>query len=74
VTDLSAVQDLLASWWFDYDQGNFEAWPRYFTADAHFTCRSDSGDTDYEEFIRADLTGRPQQRGGLRPSIARCLS
>jgi hypothetical protein len=42
MTDVSAVQNLLAGWWFDYDQGNFEAWPAYFTADAHFTCRSDS--------------------------------
>jgi hypothetical protein len=46
--DLAAVQNLIASWWFDYDQGNFELWPRYFTADAHFTCQSDSGATDYE--------------------------
>jgi hypothetical protein len=58
--DLAAVQNLIASWWFDYDQGNFEVWPRYFTPDAHFTCQSDSGATDYEEFIRADLQGRDE--------------
>jgi hypothetical protein len=58
--DLAAVQNLIASWWFDYDQGNFPVWPRYFTVDAHFTCQSDSGATDYEEFIRADLNGRDQ--------------
>src|SRR5262249_8443638 len=28
------------------------------TADAHFSCRTDSGATDYEEFVRADHTGR----------------
>ncbi len=63
MTDLSAVQNLLASWWFESDQGNFEAWPRYLTADAHFTCRSDSGVTDYEEPMRADLTGREKELG-----------
>jgi hypothetical protein len=56
--DLAAVQNLLAGWWFDYDQGNFAAWPGYFTAGAHFACRSDSGQAPYEDFIRADVTGR----------------
>lgn len=55
---LSTVQNLIASWWFDYDQGNFDAWYDYFTIDAHFSCRSDSGQTEFEEFIRADVTGR----------------
>lgn len=58
--DLSAVQNLVASWWYDYDQGDFGAWPRYFTADAHFSCRSDSGQTAFEEFIRADVIGADQ--------------
>jgi hypothetical protein len=60
VIDLAAVQNLVASWWFEYDQGNFDVWPQYFTADAHFTCRSDSGQTDFEEFVRADVSGRDE--------------
>jgi len=60
MVDPADVRDLLTSWWFDYDQGHFAAWPRYFTADAHFSCRSDSGRTDYEEFIRADVSGRTE--------------
>jgi len=55
--DGSVVQNLLSSWWFDYDEGNFAAWPEYFTADAHFSCRTDTGTTDYEEFVRADVHG-----------------
>ena len=55
---LAAVQNLLASWWFDYDEGAFSAWPRYFTADTHFSCRSDSGATAFEEFVTADVHGR----------------
>jgi hypothetical protein len=56
--DCSAVQNLVMGWWFDYDQGNFDAWPGYFTADAHFSCRTDTGKTDYEEFVNADINGR----------------
>lgn len=58
--DLPAVQNVIAGWWFAYDQGDFASWPGYFTADAHFSCRSDSGATDFEEFIRADVTGRDE--------------
>jgi hypothetical protein len=58
VPDIAAVQNLIASWWFEYDQGNFDAWPRHFTSDAHFTCRSDSGETEFEEFVSADVSGR----------------
>lgn len=58
--ELPAVQNLVASWWYDYDQANFEEWPRYFTEDAHFSCRSDSGQTAFEEFIRADVHGRTE--------------
>lgn len=58
--DLGAVQQLVASWWFDYDQGRFDAFPGYFTADARFTCRSDSGQTAFEEFVTADVRGRDE--------------
>jgi hypothetical protein len=60
MVELPEVQNLLASWWFEYDQGNFEVWPDFFTSDAHFSCRSDSGQTQFEEFIRADVTGRDE--------------
>ena len=55
---LPEVQNLLAGWWFDYDQGNFDVWPRYFTHDAHFACRTDSQSTSFEEFVTVDLNGR----------------
>jgi hypothetical protein len=28
------------------------------TDDVHFSCRTDTGTTDYEEFVRADYSGR----------------
>lgn len=55
---LNDVQNLIASWWFDYDQGTFDTWAGYFTDDAHFLCRSDLGNTQFEEFFRADISGR----------------
>lgn len=58
--ETSAVHNLLTSWWFDYDQGNFDAWPDYFTSDAHFSCRSDSGQTAFEEFVTPDVRGRAE--------------
>jgi hypothetical protein len=60
VVDLSGVQNLLASWWFVYDAADVDAWPGHFTADARFSCRSDSGATAFEDFIRADVRGRDE--------------
>ncbi len=57
-TNLSEAQNLIASWWFDYDQGNFDVWADYFTEDAHFSCRSDSRSTPFEEFVTAEASGR----------------
>lgn len=57
---LDDVQNILAGWWFDYDQGNFDTFSEYFTSDAHFSCRSDSGKTAFEEFITADVSGRDE--------------
>jgi hypothetical protein len=75
VIDIQTVQNLIASWWFDYDQGNFEVWPKYFTVDAHFSCRTDSGAAPYEELLKTDLHGRDRlvawqlahRRGGPYP-------
>jgi hypothetical protein len=56
--DLSTVQNTIARWWFHYDEADFEVWPDLMTSDVAFTCRSDIGNTSYEEFIRADVRGR----------------
>jgi hypothetical protein len=53
-----AVQDLVGRWWWNYDEGNFDVLAGLLTDDAHFTCRTDTGATDYEEFVRADYSGR----------------
>jgi SnoaL-like domain len=58
--DDAATQALLGRWWFNYDEGNFAELTDLLTDDARFTCRTDSGATDYEEFVRADLVGRDE--------------
>jgi hypothetical protein len=52
------VLDLVARWWFNYDEGNFAALTDLLSDDVHFSCRTDTGATDYEEFVRADVRGR----------------
>jgi hypothetical protein len=56
--DPGAVQNLVGRWWFNYDEGNFAVWPEMVTDDVAFTCRTDTGQTDYEEFVRADVHGK----------------
>ena len=51
------VQDLVAQWWLNYDEGNFDVLAGLLTDDVHFSCRTDTGTTDYEEFVRADVRG-----------------
>jgi SnoaL-like domain len=56
--DVAQVQELVARWWFHYDQGDFDELTKLLTDDVHFSCRTDTGATDYEDFVRADLRGR----------------
>lgn len=52
------VQELLGRWWFNYDEGRFDELASLLADDAHFTLRTDSGQTDYEEFVNADVRSR----------------
>ena len=56
--DIAAVVELVGRWWLSYDEGEFEVLTTLLTDDARFTCRTDTGTTDYEEFVRADIVGR----------------
>jgi SnoaL-like domain len=60
MVEAAALQQLIAKWWFDYDEGRFDALRDLLTPDVHFSCRSDTGATEYEEFIRADVRGRDE--------------
>jgi hypothetical protein len=52
------VQALMGRWWMSYDAGDFDELARLLADDAHFTCRTDTGTAEWEEFVRADLHGR----------------
>jgi hypothetical protein len=56
--DPAAAEQLLCRWWSAYDEGSFEVLAQLLDDDAHFACRTDTGTTDFEEFVRADATGR----------------
>jgi hypothetical protein len=58
VIEAHEVQDLIAAWWFNYDEAQFDVWPNLLTADVHFTSQTDTGTTSYEEFVRSDNRGR----------------
>ncbi|ABH00094.1 conserved hypothetical protein (plasmid) [Rhodococcus jostii RHA1] len=45
----------MAKWWFHYDEWNPVELRSLMTDDFAFTCRSDTGATDYEDFIRCDI-------------------
>ena len=51
------VSALLAAWWFHYDEWNPAELRALMADDIAFTCASDTGATDYEDFIRVDVRG-----------------
>lgn len=56
--DRGELQDLIGRWWWNYDEGNFDVLASLLSDDVHFTCRTDTGTTEWEEFVRADVRGR----------------
>lgn len=54
----SDVQELVSRWWFSYDEGQFDQLAEMLTEDVHFTVRTDTGKTEYEEFVTADVRGK----------------
>jgi hypothetical protein len=58
VIEAAALHDLIARWWWSYDEGHFDFLASRLTDDAHFVCRTDTGNAEWEEFVRADVRGR----------------
>ena len=52
------VQELISRWWFAYDQGLFDQLNSLVSDDVHFTVRTDTGKTDFEDFVNADVHGK----------------
>jgi hypothetical protein len=56
--DGAGVAELVGRWWLNYDAANFDELRDLLTDDVHFVTRTDSGTTDFEEFVRCDIEGR----------------
>jgi hypothetical protein len=52
------ITELLAHYWHRYDDGRIADLGPLLTEDATFKTRTDTGTTDWEEFVRADFQGR----------------
>ena len=58
--DPVAAQQLVAHWWSAYDEAEFDVLADLLDDDATFRCRTDTGTTDFEDFVRAEAHGRDQ--------------
>lgn len=56
----SEITELLAHYWHRYDDGRIADLGPLLTEDATFKTRTDTGTTDWEEFVRADFQGRDE--------------
>ena len=54
------ITELLAHYWHRYDDGRIADLGPLLTEDATFRTRTDTGTTDWEEFVRADFRGRDE--------------
>jgi hypothetical protein len=58
VIEPTTVQDLIGRWWWNYDEGRFDVLAGLLADDVRFICRTDTGATAFEDFVRCDVTGR----------------
>ena len=50
---VAEVHELVGRWWFTYDAAGFDELRSLLTDDATFTCRTDTGNAEWEEFLHA---------------------
>lgn len=58
VHDRFAAHELVARWWFNYDEGNLDVLDGLLVDDCHLMSRTENGLHPFEEFIRSDSRGR----------------
>lgn len=51
------LAQLVGAWWYHYDEWHPEILRGLLAEDATFSSRTDSGATEYEEFVRAEIAG-----------------
>ncbi|WP_374158817.1 polyketide cyclase [Mycobacterium sp. G7A2] len=54
---LPEIQEFIASFWYHYDQGQFDVLGSYIAEEMTYLSRSDSGNCPFEELLAAELSG-----------------
>ena len=54
---LPEIQEFIASFWYHYDQGQFDVLGSYMAEEMTYLSRSDSGNCPFEELLAAELSG-----------------
>lgn len=54
---LPEIQEFIASFWYHYDQGQFDVLGSYIAEELTYLSRSDSGNCPFEELLAAELSG-----------------
>jgi hypothetical protein len=55
---ISELQEFVAAFWYHYDEGHYDELAARLADDVHYASRTDTGTTEFEEFVRADIQGR----------------
>lgn len=54
---LPEAQEFIASFWYHYDQGQFDVLSTYISDEMTYLSRSDSGNCPFEDLLAAELNG-----------------
>ncbi|MDF2581388.1 MAG: hypothetical protein K0R33_31 [Mycobacterium sp.] len=54
---LPEVQEFIASFWYHYDQGQFDVLATFIADEMQYLSRSDSGNCPFEDLLAAELSG-----------------
>ncbi|OBJ03524.1 polyketide cyclase [Mycobacterium sp. 1245499.0] len=55
---LPELQEFIASFWYHYDEADYDALAASYAEDVRYLTRSDSGASPFEELMSPELTGR----------------
>jgi hypothetical protein len=57
---ISELQEFVAEFWYHYDEGHYDELVARLADDVHYASRTDTGTTEFEEFVRVDVHGRAE--------------
>jgi SnoaL-like domain len=57
---LDELQEFIAEFWYHYDEAHYDVLAARFADDVHYSSRSDTGASPFEDLLTADLHGRDE--------------